>query len=92
MNLLRNTGSFRLGGSYGFEQFQVHRIATLSRKAANVCGKLGPSVAELLQRALKMVTQRGLSAKTLPSSSPLALALLVCSVSHVWPIWTFFVN
>lgn len=70
----------------------IYCIAMQTRKVANAHGKLGPLVAELLQRALKMITQKGLSAKTLPSSSPLALALLVCSVSHVWPIWTFFVN
>lgn len=52
MNLLRNTGSFRRGGNNGFEQFRVHCIAVLSRKAANARGKRGPSVAELLPKSV----------------------------------------
>lgn len=50
---VRNTCSFRLDGNNGFEQFRVHCIAVLSRKAANVHGKLGPSVAELLQKSVE---------------------------------------
>lgn len=85
VNLLRNTGRFRLDGNNGFEQFQVHCIVLLERLQMCV-ENLAPRLQNSFKRALKMVTQRGLSAKTLPSSSPLALALLVCSVSHVWPI------
>lgn len=61
VNLIENTGSFRLGGNNGFEQFWVHCIAVQSSKAANAYGKLRPSVAELFKRALKMVTQRTVS-------------------------------
>lgn len=52
MNLFGNTGRFGLDGNNGFEQFRVHCVAVLSRKAADVCGKLGPSVAELLQKSV----------------------------------------
>lgn len=86
MNLLRNTGRFRLDGNNGFEQFRVHCIAMLSRKAANVCGKLGPSVAELLQKSIEDRNSERTVSKDSSKQQPLALALLVCSVSHVWPI------
>lgn len=60
----------------------------LPREAAEVCATRGPAAAELLQGALRTVTV----SRDSPSSTPLARALLVCSVSYVWPIWTFFVN
>lgn len=75
MDLLRNTSSFRLGGNYGVEQFQVHRIATLSRKAANVCGKLGPSVAELLQKSV----EDGNSERTVSKDSSKQQPFSTCS-------------
>lgn len=60
----------------------------LPREAAEVRATRGPRAAELLQGTLSTVTV----SRDAPSSSPSALALLVYSVSHVWPIWTFFVN
>lgn len=75
MGLLRNTGSFRLDANNGFEQFQVHCIAMLSRKAANVCGKLGPSVAELLQKSV----EDGNSERTVSKDSSKQQPFSTCS-------------
>lgn len=87
VNLLGSTGSFSWMVKMGLSSFGFIALPCCPA-GLHVCVDTCPLSC---RRALETVTRRGWSAEA-SQQQPFSIALPTCSVSHVWPLRTFFVN